>query len=336
MAKKKKSKKKGKRGKKKGGSLGVLIIAVLVILAVVVVSKVKRGAPIKILKAQVVAEFGTTGAKEGMFDSPRGMAVNTNGVLYVADLNNNRINMFTKDGKSLGSFGKKGAKKGEFKEPSGVAVDQNDNVYVADAWNGRIQKFDSKGKYIMEIGGTKGNFYSPRNCGVSKYGILYVADTGTSRVHRFDTEGNRLGNPAGGQGKALDKFNEVFSVAFDSKGRVFISDAGNRRVVVMTSDLRPIGQIRVKSWEEAFPLWPMLAVDSNDLLYAVGSGSKDITVFDTKDKKFKYIGVIRTDMKDRPIFSDPVGIAIDKDNSVYVSEVSRNKVLKIQPVFDQQ
>jgi tripartite motif-containing protein 71 len=336
MAKKKAKKKKGKKGKKKGGSLVVLIIAVLVILAVVVVSKVKRGAPVKIIKAQIMSEVGTSGEKEGMFNSPRGMAVNSNGTLYVADLNNNRINMFSKEGKSLGSFGKKGDKKGEFKEPSGVAVDQNDNIYVADAWNGRIQKFDSKGNYKMEIGGTKGNFYSPRNCGISKYGILYVADTGTSRVHRFDTEGNRLGNPAGGQGKAQDKFNEVFSVAFDSKGRVYVSDAGNRRVVVLTSDLRPITQIKVKSWEEAFPLWPMLAVDSNDLLYAVGSGSKDITVFDTKDKKFKYLGVIKTDVKDKPLFSDPVGIAIDKDNSVFISEVSRNKVLKIQPVFEQQ
>lgn len=336
MAKRKKSKKKGKRGRKKGGNLLVLVIAVLVILAVVVVSKVKRGAPVKVIKAQIVAEWGSTGQKDGQFNSPRGMAMSPNGTLYVTDMNNNRINMFSKDGKFLGAFGKKGDKKGEFKEPSGVAVDPNNFVYVADAWNGRIQKFDPKGNYKMEIGGTKGNFYSPRNVGVSKYGIIYVADTGTSRIHRFDTEGNRLGNPVGGQGKALDKFNEVFSVAFDSKGRVYVSDVGNRRIVVLSSDLRPVAQIKVRSWEEAGPLWPMLAVDSNDLLYAVGSGSKDITVIDTKDKKFKYMGVIKNDVKDRPLFADPVGIAIDAENNIYISEVSRNKVIKIRPMFDQQ
>ena len=283
--------------------------------------------------SQVLAEWGASGDKEGMMNSPRGIAISQSGILYVADLNNNRIIMYDKDGKALGSFGQKGDKKGEFKEPSGVAVDQEGNVYVADAWNGRIQKFDSKGKYILEVGGQKAGFYSPRNCAVSKHGILYVADTGTSRVHRFDTEGNRLGNPVGGQGKALDKFNEVFSVAFDSKGRVYVSDVGNRRIVVLTSDLRPVAQIKVRSWEEAFPLWPMLAVDGNDMLYATCSGSKDISVFDTKDKKLKCVGVIKTDAKDKPIFSDPVGITVDKDNFIYVSEVSRNRIVKILPIF---
>jgi DNA-binding beta-propeller fold protein YncE len=336
MAKRKNSKKKGKRGKKKSGGLTVLIVAVLIILAVVAVSKVKRGPVVKAIKAQVVGEFGTAGDKLGQFNSPRGIAIAPNGTVYVADINNSRVNMFTPDGKPLGSFGKKGNKKGEFNEPSGVAADQNGNVYVADAWNGRFQKFDSKGNYLLEVGGTKGNFYSPRNIGVSKYGIVYVSDTGTSRIHRFDTEGNRLGNPVGGKGKALDKFGEVFCAAFDSKGRVYISDKDNRRIVVLSSDLRPISQIKVKSWQESDPMWPMLAVDSKDLLYAVSSGTKDITVFDTKDKKWKALGVIKTDAKERPIFSDPLGIAVDKDDVLLVSEITRNKIVKVKPLFDQQ
>jgi tripartite motif-containing protein 71 len=336
MAKRKSRKKKSRGRKKKGGSLAVLIIAVVLIAALIVVSKVKRGEPERLLKANILAEFGVSGDKEGMMNSPRGLAVSPAGMLYVADLNNSRIDKYTLDGRFAGSFGKKGDKKTEFKEPSGVAVDQNNNVYVADAWNGRIQKFDAKGKYLMEIGGTKGGFYSPRNCAVSKYGVLYVADTGTSRVHRFDLDGNRLGAAVGGQGKAADKFNEVFSVAFDSKGRVYVSDAGNRRIVILTSDLKPLGTLRVRSWEEVFPLWPMIAVDGNDLLYAVGSGSKDISVYDTKEKRPKYIGTIKNDVKDKPIFSDPVGIAIDSSNAVYISEIAKNRIEKIQPIFDRQ
>ncbi len=333
MAKMKKTKKK-KDKKKKVGNLIVLIIAVLLIAAVVVVSKIKRGEPVKILKAEVLAEFDGVESKAGKINSPRGLAISDDNYLYVADLNNHRICKFSSDGKMVDAFGKKGNKAGEFNEPSGVAVDNQNNVYVADAWNGRIQKFSSDGKYIMEIGGPKAGFYSPRNVAVGKYGILFVADTGTSRVHRFDLEGNRVGKPVGGAGKALDKFLEVFSIAFDSKNNVYVSDVGNRRVVVLTSDLNPIQSIKINVWNEAPPLWPMIAIDSNDILYATSSGSKEVVVYNLKSKKPKYLGSIRIDVRDKPVFSDPLGIAIDKEDNIYISEVARSKILKIKPVFN--
>jgi|YelNatPaOPRAMG01_1025707.scaffolds.fasta_scaffold04912_6 DNA-binding beta-propeller fold protein YncE len=335
MVKSKKSKKqKDKKRKKKGNSLIVLIIAVLLIGAVVVVSKVKRGEPVKIIKAEVLAEFDGVESKAGKLNSPRGIAISNDNFLYVADLNNHRICKFTLDGKMVNAFGKKGNKEGEFNEPSGVATDNQNNIYVADAWNGRIQKFSSDGKYIMEIGGPKAGFYSPRNVAVNKYGVLFVADTGTSRVHRFDLEGNRIGKPVGGAGKALDKFLEVFSIAFDSKNNVYVSDVGNRRIVVLTSDLNPMYFIKIKVWNETPPLWPMIAIDSNDLLYVSSSGSKEIIVYNLKTKKPKYVGTIKLDVKDKPIFSDPLGIAIDKENNIYVSEVARSKILKIKPIFN--
>ncbi|MCX8092987.1 MAG: NHL repeat-containing protein [Candidatus Goldbacteria bacterium] len=333
MSKLKKSKKK-KDKKKKGGNLIVLIIAVLFIAAVIFVSKVKRGEPVKIIKAEVLAEFDGVGSKEGKLNSPRGITISNDNYLYVADLNNHRICKFTLDGKMVSAFGKKGDKPGEFNEPSGIATDGQNNIYVADAWNGRIQKFTPDGKYIMEIGGPKAGFYSPRNVSVSKYGILFVADTGTSRIHRFDLEGNRVGKPIGGTGKALDKFLEVFSIAFDSKNNVYVSDFGNRRIVILTSDLNPIQSIKINAWNEAQPLWPMIAIDSNDLLYATSSGTKEVIVYNLKTKKPQYLGSIRIDVKDKPIFADPLGIAIDRENNIYVSEVARSKILKVKPIFN--
>lgn len=327
-------KKKDKRKKKKSNSLIVLIVAALLIATVVVLSKFKRVEPVKLIKAEVLAEFDGVESKDGKLNSPRGIAISNDNYLYVTDLNNHRICKFSLDGKMVNTFGKKGNKAGEFNEPSGVAADNQNNIYVADAWNGRVQKFSPAGKYIMEIGGPKAGFYSPRNVAVSKYGILFVADTGTSRVHRFDLEGNRLGKPVGGAGKALDKFLEVFSIAFDSKNNVYVSDVGNRRVMILTSDLNPAQYIKVNVWNEAFPLWPMIAIDSNDMLYVTSSGTKEVVVYNLKNKKPKYVGTIKLDIKDKPIFSDPLGIAIDRENNIYVSEVARSKILKIKPVFN--
>jgi len=330
-AKKKTKKKKRRRKKKGGGSLLVFLLLVIAIGAVIFISKAKSGAPVKYLKAQKLAEWGSAGSKPGQLDSPRGVAVSDDGKVYVSDLNNSRVNVYTGSGKFIKSWGKKGDKKGQFNEPSGISIGPKGNVFVADSWNGRIQKFDSNGKYLLQIGGAKAGFYSPRNAAVNKYGVLYVADTGTSRIHRFDTEGHRLGNPVGGAGKSLDKFNEVFGIAFDSKGRVYVADVGNRRVVVLSSDLRPEAQIKIKPWSDAFPLWPMLAVDTKDLLYVVSSGTQEICLYDTKDKKFKYAGTIKNDVKGKPLFANPLGLDVDNMDNVYVTELSRNKVLKIKP-----
>jgi DNA-binding beta-propeller fold protein YncE len=79
----------------------------------------------------------------------------------------------------------------------------------------------------------------------------------------------------------------------------------------------------------------MLAMDSKDRLYAVSSGTQEIVVFDTTGKKIKQLGIIKNDMKDKPLFVNPLGIAVDSADNLYITEINRNKVLKIKPVFEQ-
>ncbi len=342
MAKKKvvkKTKKKGKKakkGKKKKGGFKGLLIAVAVVAAVIMIGFFKRGEPVKYIKADKLAEFGGHGEKKGSLNSPRGIAVAPDNTLLVASLNNNRIDRFKLNGEYVASYGEKGDKKGQFKEPSGVSVDRDGNFYVADAWNGRIQKFDKDGKFLLEVGGEKAGFYSPRNVAINQYGVMFVADTGTSRIHRFDVDGNRIGKPFGARGKSLGNFQEVFGIAFDSQNRVYVGDPGNRRIDILSSDLNPIGQIEVKAWQEAAPMWPHVAVDSQDRLYAVSSGTKEIWVYNTKHPKFKYIGTIKTGRDNRPLFADPLGIAIDKEDNIYISEVNKGTIVKIKPLYEAQ
>lgn len=306
------------------------------IAAVIVLSKLKAGEPVKYIKAEKLNEWGIAGEKKGQLSSPRGIAFSPDGqFIYVCSLNSAMINKFKLDGSFVYAWGGKGKEKGQFNEPSGMCSDKDGNIYVADAWNGRIQKFDAKGNYLLEIGGTKAGFYSPRNVAVDAGGMVIVADTGTSRLHKFDAEGNRIGNPVGGQGRSIGKFNEVFGVAFDSKGKVYVADPGNRRIQVFSAGLQPLSQKNVKAWSQALPLWPMLAMDSRDYLYVVSNGTQEIVVYDTKQKELKYVGTIRNDTKDKPLFANPLGIAIDKSDNIYVTELSRNKVITLKPVFEQ-
>ena len=71
----------------------------------------------------------------------RGVGVDDQGYIFVADSGNNRIQMFQPDGGFLRAFGCWGSDDGEFKGLEGVAVMSNGNILVCDRENHRVQVF---------------------------------------------------------------------------------------------------------------------------------------------------------------------------------------------------
>jgi DNA-binding beta-propeller fold protein YncE len=63
------------------------------------------------------------------------------GSVYVADRENNRIQMFIADGVFVTEWGTEGSGDGQFDWPNDVAVASDGSVYIADMGNNRIQKF---------------------------------------------------------------------------------------------------------------------------------------------------------------------------------------------------
>ena len=112
----------------------------------------------EIIKDEVcfVDNFGSSGSGNGRFDEPEGLAFDTtNDLLYVADTDNNRIQVFEIISGStcpsdtdkiingvcfVEKFGSSGSGDGRFDKPKGLALDEsNDLLYVADSENNRIQ-----------------------------------------------------------------------------------------------------------------------------------------------------------------------------------------------------
>lgn len=71
----------------------------------------------------------------------RGVAVDDQGYICVADSGNNRIQIFHPDGSFLRAFGSWGSGDAEFKGLEGVAIMSNGNVLVCDRENHRVQVF---------------------------------------------------------------------------------------------------------------------------------------------------------------------------------------------------
>lgn len=89
-----------------------------------------------------VAKWGSLGSGDGQFNHAEGIAVDGQGNVFVADLNNNRIVEYTANGIFISQWGSAGAGDGQFDRPNDIIFDKQGNVYVNEYGNYcRIQVF---------------------------------------------------------------------------------------------------------------------------------------------------------------------------------------------------
>ncbi|MFH0860765.1 MAG: 6-bladed beta-propeller [Candidatus Altiarchaeota archaeon] len=136
------------------------------------------------------SRFGgyTTTSEEGKFDDPRAVDVDNFDKIYVADMDNGRVQVFQPNGTYDFEFGSPGNGDGQLSVPEGIAVDTFGRIYVADTGNNRIQIFNPNGSFYTSFGGAgnnTGNFSSPKAVAVDPLGRIYVADTGNNRIQIF-------------------------------------------------------------------------------------------------------------------------------------------------------
>ncbi|HLN30270.1 MAG TPA: 6-bladed beta-propeller [Gemmataceae bacterium] len=74
-------------------------------------------------------------------DRDSGMAVDSDGNIYVSYVATSMISIYKPDGTPVGTFGQPGGRVGEFLAPRGLWVDASNRIYVADTANARVQVF---------------------------------------------------------------------------------------------------------------------------------------------------------------------------------------------------
>ncbi len=192
------------------------------------------------------AGFGGDGgsATSSLLSSPRGVAVDGSGNVYIADRTNNRVRkvdssgtITTFAGTGTSGFGGDGgsATSSMLALPVGVAVDGSGNVYIADQGNNRIRKVDSSGTISTILAAPA--IDTPQGVAVDGSGNVYVAEF--SRVLKMDALTNEVSTLAAGSfGIGLDGVPAASSylafprgVAADGSGNVYISDSRRIRKV---------------------------------------------------------------------------------------------------------
>jgi DNA-binding beta-propeller fold protein YncE len=130
------------------------------------------------------------GSGNDLLDNPIGVAINGTGYVYIADLNNERVQVYDNAGNyqyTIGTTRESGFDNTHFNTPMDVTVDQTTGrVYVADYDNFRTQVFDNADNYLFTIDPHTGG--RPTAIAVNSTGYIYIIHT--HHVEIFDNLGN--------------------------------------------------------------------------------------------------------------------------------------------------
>jgi len=194
-----------------------------------------------------------------------------------ASSNVNPIFQFDTSGKVRKTFGA-----GMFVSPHKLSVDKEGNVWLADNGGNQVFKLNQDGKALMTLGkkGIAGpgedEFDAPTDVAIAPNGDIFVGDghsgggtaTGNARIVKFDKNGKFI-KAWGKKGMGPGEFDVIHTLAFDSRGRLFVGDRQNNRIQIFDQNGKFIAQ-----WFQ-FGRPSGMYIDKNDVIYVADSESRD-------------------------------------------------------------
>ncbi|WP_082922845.1 NHL repeat-containing protein [Halothiobacillus diazotrophicus] len=316
----------------------------------------------------------TPGAANGLgaaasFYYPTGVAVDTNGNLYVADTNNFEIRKITAAGlvttlagtTTQGSADGIGAAAG-FSYPTDVALSANGTtLYVADSYNNEIRTIDLATGMVNTFAGsttpgfkdgvgTAAGFHYPKGVKLDTAGNLYIADFNNNAIRKI-TPGGVVTTLAGsGAAGATDgtgtaaTFNHPKGIAVDAQGNVYVGDVDNNEIRKVT----PAGVVTTLAGSTtpgaadgigsaaSFKAPKGVALNADETALYVADGNNEIRRIDLATRMVTTVaGSTTPGTTNGPAasasFNNPVGIALDATGNIYVGDTDNHQYRKITP-----
>jgi sugar lactone lactonase YvrE len=247
---------------------------------------------------------------------------------------------FEPSGKFLRSFGA-----GMFVFPHGFFVDKQGNVWVTDGQGKdgkghQVFKFSPTGKVLLTLGkagvtgGGPDTFNMPSDVAVGPNGDIFVADghggDSNNRIVKFTKDGKFI-KTWGKKGSGPGEFNLPHTLAFDSRGRLFVGDRANNRIQIFDQDGKFLAQ-----WAQ-FSRPSGIFIDSNDVIYVADSESntarhpgwkRGMRIGSAKDGSVTAFIPDPEPDPDHSGTSAAEGVAADRAGNIYGAEVGPKTIKK--------
>ena len=311
--------------------------------------------------ATVAGDRGVRGHADGRgsaarFTTAYDVAVGADGIAFVADTLNYSIRKITGDVvTTLAGASSKGANidgpaaVARFTYPYGIVAAADGTLFVTDGGLGTpIRKVSPSGVVTTvagsysEAGSADGPGAAARFRGASALalglnGVLYVADTANHTVRTITPDGE-VGTLAGAAGQngfangsAGDaRFDEPAGIAVDAVGNVFVSDRRNHVI----RRIAPNGTVSTLAGT-SFNSPSGLAFDSSGYLYVADASHHSVFVIAPNGAVSRLAGEGTYGFADgvgaTARFSNPVALALDSTNNVYVADMGNGRLRKITP-----
>jgi DNA-binding beta-propeller fold protein YncE len=185
-----------------------------------------------------VIRLAGDGSPKGEFgfadlERPTGLAIGTDGRVFVADTGEHNIKVFDDSGKLVQLIGEVGTAPGKFNAPTHLAF-KDDKLYVTDTFNARVQVFDTEGLFIKTLGERGlyvGNLVRPKGVTADSLGRIYIIESFHDYLLVYDQDAQFL-LPIGGAGSGIGQFYLPAGVWSDERDRIYVADMYNGRVSI--------------------------------------------------------------------------------------------------------
>ena len=244
--------------------------------------------------------FGTEGDDIEQFRAPSGIAIDESGKIYVAEYNNNRVQVLDYSGKFISFIVTSG-------QPHGIEIDEG-KIYVANWSGGGVQVFDSEEYNLLFT--IKSSM--PADIAIDESGKIFITEHQQGIVKIFDSFGGFLSSfdiPETTDGYSVKQLN---GITIDNTGTIYVTDYGNDRVMKFDSSGNFLSSLVVPDEDGGgFSQPTNIEIDPNNDVFVTDNSGR-VLVFDSSDNFLYSFG------EDR--FSGPHGIAFDDFGNIYVAE----------------
>lgn len=267
---------------------------------------------------------------------PYGIAVDSKGMVYVADQRVGAIFIFNTETRDTQMI--RNGYEAHFGWINGLAIDDDDRLFVSDGKMHRVLIFNTKHEVENQI--TEG-LQDPVGLAIDTTNrFLYVVDTQQDQVIVYDADTLKLLRRIGTGGKnhfltTPGDFGAPQGVAVDGDGNVFVTDTMNNRVEIFDADGNFISEFGKHGDGPGYFARPKgIAVDADGHIWVADEMQDRLQVFNRDGQLLTYIGMNHGELPGQ--FKTLIGVAIDKRNRVFTTEQEPGRLQVFRYITDSE